>query len=125
MDELVIPVVLASDNKMAARELYSLNLALRNELLNQPIVSVTSAPDTIPEQGAKGLGVSETQLLVTLSSQVLPAMILLFSNWLIRQKDQHLHIKVGDAEVDIPIGVSSEQVEQIVKALLKVAKQLH
>ncbi len=123
-EKLNFPIVLTSDDRAAPGELYELSLALRRELLGQPVDSVAHAPGLAPEEGAKGLGPNETQLLLTLGSQVVPAIILLLSNWLLRQKDQHLHIKIGEAEVDIPRGVSEAEVERIVKAVTKAAKQV-
>jgi hypothetical protein len=125
MEEFVIPVIITSDTDIAPCELYTFTLALQRELLDEPVVSVTSAPSAVHELGVKGLGANETQLLVTLGSQILPALIYLLSNWLLRQKDQHLHIKIGEAEIDIPINASPEQVEQIIRILTKAAKQIH
>ncbi len=122
-EEFIFPIVLTSDGPAAPGELYQLSLALRRELLAQPVDSVTHEQGAKPEEGAKGLGPNETQLLVTLGSQVVPAIILLLSNWLLRQKDQRLHIKIGDAEVDIPRGMSAAEVERMVKTVTKAAKK--
>jgi hypothetical protein len=123
-EELLIPIVLQSENLVAPDELYKLALALRRELLNQPVVSVTHAQNTTSEKDAKGLGLNETQLLVTLSAQVVPALILLLSNWLLRQKDQRIHIKIGATEIDIPINTPPAQLEKIVQTLIKADKQI-
>ena len=123
-DELVLPVMLSSDDPAASGELYDLSLALRNELLNEPVDAVDRAKGAAPEPGAKGLGPNETQLLVTLGSQVVPAIILLLSNWLMRQKDQRLHIKIGEAEVDIPRGMNAAEVENMVETVTKAAKKI-
>lgn len=122
-EEMQLPVSLSSEGQSAPGELYSLTLALRKELLNQPVSSVEHTQGKVPEGAAKGIGPNEIQLLITLGSQVLPAIILLLSNWLLRQKDQRLHIKIGDAEADIPRGMKPEEVEQIIKTLTKASKK--
>jgi len=123
-EELIIPMMLSTDDTALKDELYELSLSLRRELLEQPVDSVVHAPGSKPEAGSKGIGPNETQLLVTLGSQVLPAIILLLSNWLIRQKDQRLHLKIGEAELDIPRGMSPDEVDQFTKIVTRAAKQV-
>jgi hypothetical protein len=125
MSEILrIPVVLVSTEKTAEGELYTRSLKLREEMLNQPVDSVTHLVGADPEEGAKGLSPEETQLLVTLGSQVVPALILLISNWLMRQKDQRIHVKIGDAEIDIPPGISDIEVQNLVKTLTNANKKI-
>jgi hypothetical protein len=123
-EELIIPMMLTTDDIALEDDLYELSLSLRRELLEKPVDSVVHAHGSKPEAGSKGIGPNETQLLVTLGSQVLPAIILLLSNWLIRQKDQRLHLKIGEAELDIPRGMSPDEVDQFTKIVTRAAKQV-
>jgi hypothetical protein len=121
-EKMTIPITLYSDGSIAKGDLYALSLRLSEELRKQQVDAIKRVTGEA-EDGAKGLdlglGANETQLLITLGTSVIPAIVLLLSNWLMRQKDQCLHIKIKGIEADIPRGMKPAEVEKYLEALLK------
>ena len=103
-------------------ELLDLTASLRQELAETDVESVETVRGAPAPDSSKGIEPATAQLLVTLATGLVPSVIVLIQNFLLRQKDQTLRIKVKDVEMELPRNASPEEIQQLVETIEKVAK---
>jgi hypothetical protein len=101
-------------------ELLELAANLRQELAESDVESVATLYAGDAPAFSKGLDPATAQLLITLGEGLLPAILLLIQNFLLRQKDQTLKIKIKEVELEVPRNAKPEEVEKIIKMVKKL-----
>jgi len=105
-------------------DLLDLTANLRQEISETDVDSVETVSGPAAPAASKGLDPETAQLLVTLASGLVPSIILLAQNFLLRQKDQTLKIKIKDVEIEVPRQASPEEIERMAKLVEKIAKRV-
>ena len=73
-----------------------------------------------PPLNAKGDPITIGTIAVAVLPSLLASLVVLVQHWLLRQQDQHIKIKLGDNELEIPRDATREELEPIIE-LLKAA----
>lgn len=113
-------VLTTSDNDLAeAREL---TLRLRDELLTADVLAAEFAPNTLaaPDGAKSPTAVTSDPILLTLAVTAIPSVILLIQQWLLRQQNQTLKVKLGEAELEVPRNASQSEIDRIVNAVRRL-----
>ena len=75
-----------------------------------------------PPLNAKGDPITIGTIAVAVLPSLLTSLVLLVQHWLLRQQDQHVKIKLGDNELEIPRDATRAELEPIIE-LLKTASE--
>ena len=105
-------------------ELFDLSASLRQEIAETDVDSVETVSGPAAPASSKGLDPETAQLLVTLATGLVPGILLLLQNFLLRQKDQTLKIKIKEVEIEVPRHASPDEIERLVKLVEKTAKRV-
>lgn len=113
-------VLTTNDNDLA--EARDLALRLRDELLTADVLAAEFAPNTLAApSGAKSpTAVTSDPILLTLAVTAIPSIILLIQQWLLRQQNQTLKVKLGEAELEVPRNASQSEIDRIVNAVRRL-----
>lgn len=120
-DSRQLTLVLATNGTDLA-EARELALRLRDELLNADVLAAEFAPSTLAAPvGAKSpTAVTSDPILLTLAVTAIPSIILLIQQWLLRQQNQMLKVKLGEAELEVPRNASQSEIDRIVNAVRRL-----
>ena len=116
-DETTLTFEIMPREDVSPEEHFDLVTRLRKELLDTNVDSVSILSDTsVPKSGKeKGDPVATGELVVTLASTIIPAILVFIQGWVLRQKDHSIRVKVGDAEVEIPRDADPDEINRIVE----------
>jgi len=70
-----------------------------------------------PPRNAKGDPITIGTIAVAVLPSLLPSLVLLVQHWILRQQDQHIKIKLGDNELEIPRDATRAELEPIIELL--------
>lgn len=117
-DQLTVIVELVNPLSSADR-LDDLALRLREEIVESGLGRAEAVHSTAASPpGAKGEISSEVAITVILASYVLPNLVILIKDWLLRQREQTLRAKIDGVEIEVPRDVTDAEVERIVGIVL-------
>jgi hypothetical protein len=112
--EASIEVQLELDPEADAQELDELTGRLRRQLLELDVDSVERAKGPSPPPGARAVDAATLgTLVVTLTPELLHAVVGTVRAWLSRARCRSVKVKLGDSELELT-GVSSEQQERLI-----------
>ncbi len=115
---------LQGDAETGQDELLDRTAALRQELAETDVEAVEMLHGAAAPARSKGLDAASAQLLVTFGAGVLPGLILLLQNFLLRQQNQTLKIKINEVEIEVPRQASPEEIERLLKLVEKTARRM-
>lgn len=121
---LQLTLDLQSDANLAPDEQFMLANRLQQELADTYVDSVELGPGMDAPPSSKGTDPGTAQLLVTLAVGLVPTVLLLIQNFLLRQKDQTLRVKIKEVELEIPRHADAAEIERLVKMVEKLAKKV-
>ena len=113
-------ILTTNDSDLA--ETRELALRLHDELLTADVLTAEFAPNPLAApSGAKSpLAVTSDPILLTLAVTAIPSIILLIQQWLLRQQNQTLKVKLGEAELEVPRNASQSEIDRIVNAVRRL-----
>lgn len=116
-DRCQLTLILETDNTDLSM-MRDLTSRLRDELLNGDVLSVeiTRNPVANPANTKSPSAIANDPILLSLSIAALPSIILLIQQWILRQQNQTIKVKIGEVELDVPRNISQSELDQIVKA---------
>ena len=123
-DELTFSLSILPEENIYTEEQLELALEMRQELLNGPVLSVERSSSAEAPAYSKGGAGLTPDLVVTLAVAAIPSVILLIQNWMLRHRDQKLRMKIKEIELEIPQNTTKEELDQLVKAAVRLAKQV-
>lgn len=115
-------MLVLSSNDSDLAEARELALWLRNELRNGDVLSADFVASTLAApSGAKSpTTITSDPILLTLAVTAIPSVILLIQQWLLRQQNQTLRAKIGEAELEVPRNASPAEIDRIVHAVRRL-----
>jgi len=112
---------LEGSDDMSDSEKYEMALRLQDELLEGEADSVEPLRSSeSPPEGAKGEPITIATILIAAAAATIPNIILFIQNWLLRQKDQKIKVKIGGTEIEVPRDATREEISRIVKIVKNI-----
>lgn len=97
-------------------ELFEVTIRLRDELRDADVDSVEFVRNlSHPPAGSKvGDPITIGAIVLGASVAAIPNIILLIQNWLLRQKDQNIRVKIGEIELEVPRDATKAEIENLI-----------
>lgn len=122
-DALQLTLVLETDASTDLAEARDLTLLLRDELLSSDVLDAEfarSSVNALPSSKSP-IQITSDPILLTVTVAAIPSVILLIQNWLLRQQNQTLKVKIGEVELEVPRNASQAEIDRIVTAVRRIA----
>lgn len=116
IDEAVhFTLALETDSDTNMEEIHDLALRLINELQDSEAESAEFVSDTRQFlSNAKGDPLTIGTLALAVSVAAIPNTILLIQNWMLRQQDDKLKVRIGEVEVEIPRDATRAEIDRVI-----------
>lgn len=97
-------------------------LRLCDELRNSDVLSAEFVSGTlvVPSGAKSPTAITSEPILLTLAVTAIPSIILLIQQWLLRQQNQTLKVRIGEVELEVPRHASQAEIDRVVNAVRRL-----
>lgn len=117
-------VLIQTNGDTVDEEKFELTRNLRNELLDGLVNSAEPVySDSFPPAGIKGDPITIGALILGVAAATIPNVILLIQNWLLRQNNHTIRVRIGEVELEVPRNASKEEIGKIVSIVSRIPRK--
>ncbi|MCB0064242.1 MAG: hypothetical protein KDE19_19095 [Caldilineaceae bacterium] len=122
-ETLQLTLLLETGQDADLAEARDLTVRLRDELLNShSAIDATLTNQTLIAlpRSKSPTQITSDPILLTLAVTAIPSVILLIQQWLLRQQNQTIKVKIGEAEMEVPRNATQAEIDRVVNAVRRI-----
>ena len=114
---ITLKIKITGDDSFDDKDMDRLTRNLLSEIKNLDVEKAQIPQSTNHPEGAKGEPVTLGTLAVVILPTLLPSLVLLIQHWLLRQQNQHIKVKIGSNEIEVPRDMPHAEIQKYISLL--------